>query len=165
MNANLRGSENIETAPPTPGGGAVVVGYLAAVSTATICFGIFEIGIVLWEESLRGLGSIVIVAFAAMVFWIVAFVTASLPVALAYLVARLLRIRSIFYYLLCGAVTGAALAPIFVWFDWHEDAAAFIGEWLRDAPLFTAMGACAAATFWSIAGRYIRLEPYRSVGN
>jgi hypothetical protein len=66
------------------------------------------------------------VAFAAIVFWFVAFVTASLPVALTYLVARLLRIRSIFYYLLCGAVTGAALAPIFVWFDWHDDAAAFL---------------------------------------
>jgi hypothetical protein len=140
---------------------------VAAVSVATMCFGIIAIGVVVWEQGLRGLGAIPIVAFAAIVFWFVTFVTAGLPVALTYLVARLLRIRSIYYYLVCGAVTGVALAPIYVtWSDWHEDdSMSFLQSYLQVVPIFVAIGAGAAATFWSTAGRYVCSKSTRSMRN
>ena len=110
MSADLRGSETATT--PRATGGGVIVGYLAAVSAAAICFGTIEIGVVLWGEGLRGLGAIPIVAFAAIIFWFVAFVTAMLPVGLTYFVARVIGIHSIFYYLFCGAATGANLCLV-----------------------------------------------------
>jgi hypothetical protein len=138
----------------------VVVAYLCAVNAATLSFTIINNVIVLSRAEVIMVNTVVTVAIvAAVVFWIVAFITAMLPVAVTYAIARHCQIRSIFYYLACGALTGAALAPIFVRVDWHEDDPTFLEEWLRDMPMFAAVGACAAAMFWYKTGQYISLRP------
>jgi hypothetical protein len=149
-----------DVAQTTSPGANVIIGYVCSVNIATLSFTLVDGGIVLFHTGASGLGSVVTVAMvAAVFFWVIAFVTAILPVTLTYTMARWFQIRSIFYYLACGALTGAALAPIFVRVDWHEDDPPFLEEWLRYAPMFAAIGACAAAMFWYKTGRYIT---YRS---
>jgi hypothetical protein len=146
-------------AAPASAGANVIIGYVCSVNVATLSFTLIDSSIVLYGAGPSGLGSVLTVAMvAAVIFWVVAFVTAILPVAVTYTAARSFQIRSIFYYLACGALTGAALAPIFVWVDWYDDAAAFLKEWLRDVPMFAAIGACAAATFWYKTGRHVGLR-------
>lgn len=130
-------------------GANVIIGYLCSVNVATLSFTIIDGSIVLFHTGASGLGSVLTIStVAAVVFWVTAFITAIVPVTVTYTVARWFQIRSIFYYLSCGAFTGAALAPIFVWVDWHEDDPPFLDEWLRDMPMFAVIGACAAAMFW-----------------
>lgn len=162
MSPELRLTENSASVPPVQGG-VVAAGYLAAVSAATACFATIEIGVVLWAEGLRGLAAITIVALAAIIFWFVACITAILPVTLAYAAARWLRIRSIYYYLACGAVTGAMLSPLFVAYGWDEDDPVTFSAALRAAPMFMVIGACGAAMFWYIAGRHIACKPATSL--
>jgi hypothetical protein len=147
--------------PPHPMSqvGGAVIGYLCAVNIATLSFVIIDGGLLIYNVGPSAEGAAVaVITFGAIFFWVIVFVTAMLPVALTYVVARWLRIRHIFYYLVCGAVTGAMLAPIFVWFDWHDDDPPFREEWLRYAPIFATIGACAAAMFWYKTGRHISIR-------
>jgi|SRR5579883_3279727 len=104
-------------------------------------------------------------------FWIVAFFMALPPVALAYAVAAWCKLRSIFYYIACGAVTGFALTPVYVSMgpqqSWQNERS-FSEDCLIWGPIFIICGICGAIAFWRRRGRHIGtprsetpLPPYR----
>jgi hypothetical protein len=144
--------------PSSRPNGTFASGHMCAVNAATLAF----VGVVGWVASrdldLNLLGILLYSICAGIIFWIICFSASALPAGAAYAIARFFRIRSIFYYLVWGALTGAALAPIFVWFESRPLSPPFLDFYLDVAPRFMAIGALAAAVFWYKTGRHVGSE-------
>lgn len=60
----------------------------------------------LWEGAM-------VIALSFLVFWIFAFLSASVPAFITTKIAQRFNITNAGYFLICGALTGAAVAPFF----------------------------------------------------
>ncbi len=149
----------------SPDQSKIPLGYICAVSGATLSFFVL-LGL---KASAEGAASSVpfpdriwhfmmpLIAMGAL-FWIFAFLIAMLPFAATYAVARRLKIRSISYYVVCGAITGAILTPVFVFLgpqmSWQNEQN-FLQDCVSWGPILGFSGACGAVAFWHTTGRHI----------
>lgn len=101
---------------------------------------------------------IVPLCIVGVTFWVAAFFTAWPLYAATYFVARHFRIRSAFYYVACGALTGLVLTPIFVaigpQMSWQNEND-FREDSLTWGPILVMSGLCGALAFWHKIGRYL----------
>lgn len=144
---------------------SVIVGYLCAVTAATLAF-LFHHA---WRDIADGavpavpfperLGQLVSVwAIFGSVFWIYAFFTAAWPFAATLTVARRCHIRGVLYYAVCGALTGIILTLVVLLPAWKHPAdhdESFLQDWISMSPPFMIYGVCGALAFWYKAGRHI----------
>ena len=140
-----------------------VIGYLAAVTVATLSF-LTPGGLALpfWHvgEPLSKLqGEVVAIwIFFVVTVWVVIFVTALPPFAVCCLIAYRRRLRSDFYYGAWGLVTGLMLTPVALWLSPPgdgEQVKSFLEQMLFPAPRFMLDGLCGALAFWYVTGRHV----------
>lgn len=139
-------------------------GYLRAVNGATLAF-MFLFGIKGWREGAASAVpfpdyvwnfSVPIIVMGAL-FWLFAFATAAAPFFATYALARRLGIRSILYYVVCGALTGLVLTPLFVimgpQMSWQNEND-FREDCLIWGPILVMSGLFGALAFWHKTGRH-----------
>ncbi len=95
----------------------------------------------LWEGAL-------LIALTFFVFWIFAFLTASVPAFLTIKVAQRFNITSACYFLICGALAGAAVAPLFpAWYTAPPEAGS-LSDYLDFVRLSIPAGFVGGGLYW-----------------
>jgi hypothetical protein len=144
---------------PLPDWVMIWFGYFCAVTATTVSF-LLEAS---FENPLTPAADVVwdrltIVAVVGQVFWFVAFFAALPLFAAACVIARRLKIRSVFYYGAWGAVTGLVLTPVAQWLTPADEAVrSFVQDIMFLAPKFMFYGLCGALAYWYVAGRRLGL--------
>ncbi len=145
----------------------VPLGYFCAVNVATLSYVLVNTVTALREGATadRSLAEWLLPVVAMMwlgaFFWFFGFITAMLPVAAIWALARRLRIASVFYYAAGGALTGVILTPVAVFLgdfflgSWDAPVRTLLVSWAEEAPRFAFVGACGALAFWYKAGRHL----------
>jgi hypothetical protein len=148
---------------------AFIVGLLAAVTGAAVFFATYRGA----NALLHGLRSttgpmgnpFLMLGLLAIIFWFMAIWSAALPCYIVYKLAGRFGIRSIFYFLLCGALTALLLDPLFVaalphmFFD--QTIRSFTEEYLFQAPALVFSGAGGGLAYWLL----LRCHLPRRTGN
>jgi len=144
----------------------LLVGYLWAVTGASVTFA----AIIVASASMAGFASVdplleriwgsVLTFFVwAQLFWICALPMALPPFALSWQIAKKFEIGSFVYYVLCGAMAGLVLTPVFEELVAPEvrlsDDPTFLQDCIRWWPTFILSGTCGALAFWYRTGRHL----------
>jgi hypothetical protein len=149
--------------------GLVLAGYVCAVTAATLAYLIVSALVILpggpSNASLSEMTvPLIAMAIAGVFFWMVAFFAAMPPFLASYAIAQRLKLHNVFYYLLCGAITGLVLTPLAELIgDWllptgEPPVRGVLENWAFAAPRFMFVGACGALAFWYMAARRIGLS-------
>ena len=142
---------------------AFVVGLLCAVTGAAVFYATY-VGVSAWLQDLRSTTGptgipFLMLGLAAMIFWFMAMWSAALPCYIVYRVAGRFGIRSIFYFLLCGALTALLLDPVFVavlphmFFDQADRS--FTEKYLFHAPVWVFSGVGGGLAYWLLLRRHL----------
>ena len=131
--------------------------YLKAVGVATIAFGLE----MLMTMHVSGLIILIMIIFA-----IVAALCAFIPFSIALMIARRFAIRSVPYYVICGALTAVILSPMCLFVHWCSSSEssdcpspAFWEESVFCLKYWILPSVAGAVTFWAGYGRRIGLAP------
>jgi hypothetical protein len=138
---------------------AFVVGLLAAVTGAAVFFATYR-GANAWLSTTGPVGNpFLILAVLAVTFWIMAIWSAALPCYFVYRLAGRFGIRSIVYFVLCGALTALLLDPLFVavlpHMFLHRDIPSFTEEYVFQAPALVFSGVGGGLTYWLLLRRHL----------
>jgi hypothetical protein len=148
----------------------VVAGYVCAVAGAAISLSV----IIGWQSWSNGFASTIpmphrlfqfVIVMTAITFylWIFTLVIAVIPFLAVYQIATRFNIRNMVYYLVCGAVVGLTLTPVYVSLPapqpWDVDEPPFLVQCVSAAPSLVISGAIGALVFWWTAGRHLANRP------
>jgi hypothetical protein len=144
--------------------GSIFLGYLGAVSGAALSFVmILAVDFIITDElssgslsNFWGIGVGMLYLIGGW-FWIIALVTAFLPFTVTCTIALRFKIRSIVFYIFCGALTSVILAPVYNAIrpiDIDVDRM-FFRDWIMALPALIPVGIIGALVFWYIAGRHV----------
>jgi hypothetical protein len=148
----------------TKTGAHPVAGYVCAVVSAALSFVSIEMfyGMVFRgamstvypvSERISQMMTLAIIMFFIMTFF--TFFLAIIPVFIAHKVAERFSIKSLWYYVACGALTGLALSPVAViitprWYTDPPEVPPFL-----DQALAFARGAIGGLAYWLATGRFM----------
>jgi hypothetical protein len=140
-----------------------VVGLLAAVTGAAVFYATY-LGASAWLHGVRSttgpMGNpFLMLGVVAVIFWFMAIWSAALPCYVVYRLAGRFGIRSILYFLLCGALTALLLDPLFVAMIPHmyfeQTIRSFTEEYVFQAPALVFSGVGGGLAYWLLLRRHL----------
>ena len=150
----------------------LLFGHLWAVAAASLLLLIFESGkstVADWMlvDSVRAFFGTLVVHLLFIPFWwflvaVFTWLTSAIPFVISFLIAEKFSIRNVWYYVVCGTLTGIIATPVFTSRGGTFAILAVYERWITDAPLVAACGAFGGLVYWWKAGRFAGAVPTSS---